>query len=71
MVKEKITDNKPIQTACGGDIEDPQDYPNALYQGKRIYFCNQNCERAFHSNPDGFMDGEVDHKTGEAITGKI
>lgn len=50
-----------FKTACGGSIQEPEKYPNALYQGERIYFCTQACLKAFESDPDGFMRGEVEH----------
>jgi YHS domain-containing protein len=42
-------------------LTDPEKYPNADYHGKRVYFCTRACLRAFEENPDGFMNGEVEH----------
>jgi len=59
-----IEDEKPM-TACGNKINDPERYPTALFQGKRVYFCSQACRRAFESDPDGFMAGKVEHPNDE------
>jgi len=50
-----------ILSACGGKLTEPESYPTAHYKGKRVYFCTRACLRAFESNPDGFMNGEVEH----------
>lgn len=52
-------------TACGGKLTNPTGYPSAIYRGKRFYFCLQACLRAFESDPDRFMAGEIDHPTEE------
>jgi YHS domain-containing protein len=54
-----------IQTACGGILQEPENYPSAEYDGKRVYFCTLACLRAFEQNPDAFMKGEVEHPLGE------
>jgi YHS domain-containing protein len=54
--------SKPVyKTACGGTISDPENYPSALYQGERIYFCLPGCLEAFETDPQRFMAGEIDH----------
>jgi YHS domain-containing protein len=56
------TESNPVyQTACGGKLKDPTNYPSAIYQGERIYFCTGACLRVFEQNPDLFMTGEVKH----------
>ncbi|MBN8654434.1 MAG: hypothetical protein J0M11_01765 [Anaerolineae bacterium] len=50
-----------IKSACGGTLKDPSAYPNAMFNGERVYFCNQACLKAFLSAPEAFMAGEVDH----------
>jgi len=50
-----------ILSACGGKLTDPENYPGAGYNGKRVYFCTRACLRAFLENPDGFLNGEVEH----------
>ena len=50
-----------VLSACGGKLTDPENYPSAGYKGKRVYFCTRACLRAFEQNPDGFMNGEVEH----------
>jgi YHS domain-containing protein len=50
-----------IRSACDGVLTDPEKYPSAEYQGRRVYFCTRACLRAFEQNPDGFMNGEVEH----------
>lgn len=54
-----------LETVCGGRIRNPQAYPSAEYHGKRVYFCAPGCLRAFESNPEGFMAGEVEHPLDE------
>lgn len=49
------------KTACGGKLKDPENYPSALYQGERIYFCTHACLRVFEQDPAPFMAGEVEH----------
>jgi YHS domain-containing protein len=61
-----MTRSEPIEienpvTACGGKIKDPSIYPTADYKGKVVYFCTDACLQAFHTDPDGFMAGEVEH----------
>ncbi len=59
----KTPPNSPTQylTACGGEINNPQDYPSAVFQGRQVYFCNKACLRAFEQDPERFMAGEIDH----------
>jgi len=59
------TPEPTILSACGGKLTNPEDYPSADYEGKRVYFCTRACLRAFEGNPDGFMNGEVDHPADE------
>ncbi len=54
-----------VLSACGGKLTDPENYPSAEYKGKRVYFCTRACLQAFEGNPDGFMNGEVDHPSDE------
>lgn len=51
------------KTACGGKLKDPANYPSALYQGERVYFCTTACLSVFEQDPDPFMAGEVEHPT--------
>ena len=53
--------NNPVVTMCGGKIKDPSLYPTAEYKGKTIYFCTESCRQAFHTDPDRFMAGEIEH----------
>ena len=50
-----------FKTACGGKLKEPTNYPSAVYQEKRVYFCTRACVHAFEQNPDAFMAGEVEH----------
>ena len=50
-----------ILTVCGGVIENPQDYPTDIYRGETVYFCTKACWRAFQSDPDRFIAGEIEH----------
>ena len=49
------------KTACGGTLKAPANYPSAVYQGERVYFCTRACLRVFEKNPDLFMSGDVEH----------
>jgi YHS domain-containing protein len=51
------------KTACGGVIDDPENFPSAIYRGERVYFCTLACLKAFEQNPDPFMAGEIEHPT--------
>jgi YHS domain-containing protein len=53
------------KTACGGILTEPEKYPSAEYQGRRIYFCTLGCLHAFESDPERFMDGEIPHPIDE------
>ena len=58
------SETKPVPqvvSVCGGVLKNPENYPNATYQGKRVYFCTKACLRAFEAAPDRFMAGEVEH----------
>ena len=48
-------------TACGGRMEDPSLYPYAFFHGQKVYFCHLGCLRAFESDPQAFMAGELEH----------
>ncbi len=50
-----------ILTVCGGRIEDPDEFPSAVFQGEKIYFCHPACLRAFLQGPPRFMAGEIEH----------
>jgi YHS domain-containing protein len=50
-----------IESACGGRLTEPEKYPSVEYQGRRIYFCTHACLRVFEQNPEGFLNGEVEH----------
>jgi len=58
-----IPDPEPeiIKSACGGALKDPSKYPNALFNGERVYFCTNACLKAFLSAPEAFMAGEIEH----------
>jgi YHS domain-containing protein len=49
------------KTACSGELDNPENFPNAMYRGERIYFCTIACLRVFEQNPDSFMTGEIEH----------
>lgn len=58
-----VSETQPTEykTACGGILKAPTNYPSAVYQGERIYFCTLACLRVFEQVPDPFMAGEVEH----------
>jgi len=49
------------ETACGGKLKDPTNYPSASYQDRQVYFCTRACLRVFEQAPDAFIAGEVEH----------
>lgn len=53
------------QTTCGGKIKNPDQFPSALFKGKRVYFCTPACLRAFEADPERFMAGEIEHPLGK------
>jgi YHS domain-containing protein len=65
MMQISNRQDKTAVTACGGEIKDPENYPSALFRGERVFFCTQACLRAFKSDPERFMDGEVEHPLDE------
>ncbi len=54
-----------IETACGGKMEWNENIPSAMYHGKTVYFCMKSCLKAFQSDPDRFMAGEIEHPAEE------
>ncbi len=52
---------KETLTVCGGKISEPEKYPSAMYRGERVYFCTKGCLRAYETDPDRFMAGEIEH----------
>lgn len=66
MVMNDSSNKTKYQTACGGTIVDPENYPSAMYQGKQLFFCTRACLKAFESDPQRFMAGEIDHPEDEA-----
>jgi YHS domain-containing protein len=54
-----------LKTACGSDIVDVTKYPSALYRGEIVYFCTRACLRVFHTDPDRFIAGEIEHPSDE------
>ena len=49
------------KTVCGGDMTNPLFFPSAEYRGAKVYFCRAACLRAFESDPDRFIRGEIEH----------
>jgi len=50
-----------VKSACGGVLQDPAQYPSAMFNGARVYFCNAACLNAFLGAPEAFMAGEIEH----------
>ncbi len=42
-------------------MQDPSEYPSAMYKGERVYFCNKACIKTFLQASEAFMAGEVEH----------
>lgn len=61
QVQTNSTPQPESKTACGGTIQDVSKFPDAEYQGEKVYFCTKACLKAFLVNPDVFMAGEVEH----------
>lgn len=62
-MSESVTAHRDesVFAVCGGKIEDPEKYPSAIFHGKRVYFCTLACLKAFESDPERFMAGEIEH----------
>jgi YHS domain-containing protein len=69
---KKITnlDKAPV-TVCGGKIEDSERFPSAVFEGERHFFCTEACLRAFESDPERFMSGEIEHPLDEEYSSFI
>ena len=65
MGQQSMMSDKKYPSACGGEIKNPERYPSAIFKGEAIYFCTHACLRAFESDPEGFMAGEVEHPLDE------
>jgi len=65
MVLNESRHTKPAKTACGGEINDPECFPSAIFRGERVYLCTQACLRALESDPERFMAGEIEHPLDE------
>ena len=61
MNSHPSSEGNEVFTACGGRIEDPNQYPSARYQGECVYFCTRACLLAFEAAPEPFMAGEIEH----------
>ena len=47
--------------ACGGLLKDYDRFPNSIYRGEIVYFCDSARLRVFLEFPDSFMAGEIEH----------
>jgi len=54
-------EGKAYPTACGGVIRDLRNRPSAEFRGRTVYFCRWACLRAYESNPERFMSGQIPH----------
>jgi YHS domain-containing protein len=54
-------ENQVVKTTCGGTLQDPTQYPSAMFKGEMVYFCNTACLNAFLKAPQAFMAGEIEH----------
>lgn len=61
MTQPETTSEKELLTVCGGKMKDPQKYPSAIFHGERVFFCTLACLKAFESDPERFMAGEIEH----------
>ena len=67
MNQNQDSEKQVIKSACGGTLEDPSQYPNAMFNGERVYFCTKACLKAFLQFPEAFMAGEVEHPIEEDV----
>jgi len=63
MITDSIPNQEedPPKTVCGGIMMDPSQYPNAIFNGEKVYFCTAACLNAFVESPEAFMAGEIEH----------
>lgn len=54
------------KTVCGGIVQNPSAYPNAVFHGQTVYFCSNACLKAFLLAPEAFMAGEIEHPLEDA-----
>jgi YHS domain-containing protein len=67
----KLDGSQFLQSACGGLLKDISRYPDAMYRGEKVYFCNSACLRTFLEFPDSFMAGEIEHPKPEEFRSNI
>jgi YHS domain-containing protein len=60
-------ETKTAKSACGGVLQASSNYPNAMFNGERLYFCNTACLNAFLQAPEAFMAGEIEHPLEEQL----
>jgi YHS domain-containing protein len=53
------------KTVCGGRLEDLKLFPSAVFEGEQLFFCTTTCLRAFESDPERFLAGEIEHPLDE------
>jgi YHS domain-containing protein len=61
MTMNSDQETQIVKSACGGVLQDPSQYPSAMFNGERVYFCNTACLNAFLGAPEAFMAGEIEH----------
>ncbi len=55
MIEQNAIPVQSFHTACGEVITNPDDYPSAIHNGKRVYFCTAACLEAFQTDPKHCM----------------
>ena len=65
MIQITNPQDKTAVTACGGTVKNPERYPSADFHGEKVIFCTPACLRAFESDPERFMTGEIEHPVDE------
>ena len=71
MLSMKLEDSQFPKSACGGLLKDASSYPDAMYRGEKVYFCNSACLKTFLEFPDAFMAGEIEHPKPEEFRSDI
>jgi YHS domain-containing protein len=63
MITNSISNHEedPHKAVCGGILIDTSQYPSAIFNGEKVYFCTVACLNEFVENPEAFMAGEIEH----------
>jgi YHS domain-containing protein len=77
--KEEAAADKPVETkmvkdvVCNMDVDPSKSTVTAEYEGKKYYFCAEDCKVKFEANPAQYVmasEGEHDHDHSEGADHK-